>query len=410
MPGGPFRIPGHRHCTPPGRVPGLVLYRSTAGFRLWGVTSSNLLNSGELNNGEPTVERINAPEGPGVEIGPDFRAFHDLRVRHEAALWGTADRAPALAEDISFWQGNEYEERHIYVARVEGRIVGCGTLTLPLSENTTTAGVDVLVDEPFRRRGFGSVILGVLEGVAKTRGRSSFDGYCGEPIAPVLAGVPLLDAKSGFGGVPRDRASTRFAVHSGYELEQVETNSTLALPFDGTLIDNLETDARSQSKAYSVVGWSERCPDEFVEAYARLKSLMSTEVPIAGLAWEGETWDRARVRQEEGTWRAGGLEALVSVARHDETGDLAAYTALVHREALPAVIYQEDTLVDPSHRGHRLGMLVKIANLRRAVLAWPAATSVMTWNASENQHMLAINIALGFKPSGFEGEWQKRLV
>ena len=55
-------------------------------------------------------------------------------------------------------------------------------------------------------------------------------------------------------------------------------------------------------------------------------------------------------------------------------------------------------------------MLVKIANLRKAVLAWPAGTSVMTWNASENQHMLAINIALGFKPSGFEGEWQKRLV
>jgi hypothetical protein len=41
--------------------------------------------------------------------------------------------------------------------------------------------------------------------------------------------------------------------------------------------------------------------------------------------------------------------------------------------------------------------------------AWPAARSVITWNASENRHMLAINISLGFKPAGFEGEWQKRL-
>ncbi|MOA63722.1 hypothetical protein D3C78_1895520 [compost metagenome] len=54
-------------------------------------------------------------------------------------------------------------------------------------------------------------------------------------------------------------------------------------------------------------------------------------------------------------------------------------------------------------------MLVKIANLRRIHELWPSATSVMTWNADENRHMLAINIALGFKPSGFDGEWQKRL-
>lgn len=374
------------------------------------MTSSNVLNRGELNNGGPTVERIAVPEGPGAEVTPDFRAFHELRVRHDVALWGTADRAPTLPEDMAFWRGNDYEERHVYLARVGGQVAGCGTLTLPLSENTTTAGVDVLVDAPFRRRGLGSVILDVLEGVAKDRGRRSFDGYCGEPIAPVLAVVPLLGAKSGSGGVPRDIASTQFAVRHGYSLEQVETNSSLALPFDEAQVSRLEADARSRGKGFSVIAWSGRCPDEFIDAYARLKSLMSTEVPIAGLGWEGEAWDAARVRQEEETWQASGLEALVSAVRDDGTGELAAYTALVHREASPAVIYQEDTLVDPAHRGRRVGMLVKIANLRRAVQAWPAAKTVMTWNASENQHMLAINIALGFKPSGFEGEWQKRLV
>jgi hypothetical protein len=54
-------------------------------------------------------------------------------------------------------------------------------------------------------------------------------------------------------------------------------------------------------------------------------------------------------------------------------------------------------------------MLVKVANLRRAQEKWPRARSVLTWNASENQHMLAINTALGFRPAGYEGEWQKRL-
>ena len=32
---------------------------------------------------------------------------------------------------------------------------------------------------------------------------------------------------------------------------------------------------------------------------------------------------------------------------------------------------------------------------------------VITFNAAENDHMLAINIALGFRPAGYDGEWQR---
>lgn len=355
------------------------------------------------------IERVRVPSAVSEPVPADFQAFHDLRTAHEVALWGNADRAATLAEDIAFWRGSEYEERQVHIARLGGRIAGFGTLTLPLSENTTTAGVDVLVAEAFRRRGVGTAILRRLEGLAAGAGRVSFDGYCGEPIAPVLAGVPLLEAKSGTGGVPLASPSTRFAVHHGYTLEQVETSSVLGLPFDDVRVGALETDARSLAVGYSLVAWEDRCPPELLDAFARLRSLMSTEVPIAGLGWEREHWDGARVRQEEATWRAGRANALVAAALHEASGALAAYTVLIHRGEAPAVVYQEDTLVDPGHRGRRLGMLVKIRNLRAAAGKWPGATSVMTWNASENQHMLAINIALGFKPSGFEGEWQKRL-
>ena len=356
-----------------------------------------------------SVERIPVPKSPDAKGEPDFRAFHDLEVAHHMDLWGNLDRCSTLAEAVLFWQGNEYEERHVFLARLDGAVVGSGTLTLPLSENTTTAGVDVLVDAAYRRRGIGTRVLAVLEQLAHERGRVSFDGYCGEPIAPVQAGAELLEAKSGTGGVPVNSASTQFAVRHGYSLEQVETNSTLPLPVPEALLQDLEVGALQRAAGYSFIAWQDHCPDELVDVFARLKSLMSTEVPIAGLGWEGEQWDAARVRQEEATWVAGGSNSVVAVARHDATGELAAYTVLTHRATLPAVIYQEDTLVAPRHRGHRLGMLVKIANLRRAEELWPDATSVMTWNANENRHMLAINIALGFKPSGFEGEWQKRL-
>ncbi|SDW23657.1 Acetyltransferase (GNAT) family protein [Arthrobacter sp. cf158] len=356
-----------------------------------------------------SVERIGVPESPDAQGAPDFRAFHELDVAHHVKLWGDLDRCATLAEAVLFWQGNEYEERHVFLARFDGVVVGRGTLTLPLSENTTTAGVDVLVDAAYRRRGFGSKILAVLEDLARERGRVSFDAFVSEPIGLLVPGAGLLEAKSGTGGVPLDTASTGFAIHHGYSLEQVETNSTLPLPVGEALLQELEGEAATRATGYSVIGWQDRCPDELVDVFARLKSLMSTEVPIAGLGWEGEEWDANRVRVEESTWLAGGVSFTAAVARHDATGELAAYTVLTHREATPGMVYQEDTLVAPGHRGHRLGMLVKIANLRRVHQLWPAATSVMTWNANENRHMLAINIALGFKPSGFDGEWQKRL-
>ena len=73
------------------------------------------------------------------------------------------------------------------------------------------------------------------------------------------------------------------------------------------------------------------------------------------------------------------------------------------------MVHQGDTLVVPEHRGRRLGMLVKAANLRRLVDELPETQRVDTWNAEENRWMLGINVALGFRPSGGSGEWQLRL-
>jgi hypothetical protein len=132
-------------------------------------------------------------------------------------------------------------------------------------------------------------------------------------------------------------------------------------------------------------------------------------VPTAGMDWEGEIWDADRVRRDEEMLARSGVQALVAAAVHNGTGELVAYTVLNWRPEVPSTVLQQDTLVSGAHRGHRLGMLIKLANLRRAQERWPSAGSVLTWNANENQHMLAINIALGFKPAGYEGEWQKRL-
>ena len=134
---------------------------------------------------------------------------------------------------------------------------------------------------------------------------------------------------------------------------------------------------------------------------------MSTDAPSGALSYEPEIWDVARVRHVEDTWRRAGQSALVVAARHRATGELAAYTVLQTTADKPWLASQDDTLVAAGHRGHRLGMLIKILNLRLLREAYPAVRRVLTYNAAENDHMLGINIALGFKPAGYDGEWQR---
>ncbi|WP_045729567.1 GNAT family N-acetyltransferase [Pseudarthrobacter chlorophenolicus] len=345
----------------------------------------------------------------GREDARDFLACQAMREAQELETWGNLDRGYTLAEELEHWRGTPYEARHLFVARIGNETAGMCSVTLPLRENLRTAGINVLVVPAFRRRGLGSQLLRFGEAFAQDNSRTSLDGYFELPARLLDTTGPLLPAKSGAGGLPANEPSTAFAAASGYELEQVETSSRLPLPIPADRAAALEADAAVHAADYELVGWADTCPGHLVEDYALLNARMSVDVPTAGLDWEGEIWDAARVRRDEEALARSGVQALVAAARHRPTGDLVAYTVLNWRPEVPATVLQQDTLVSGEHRGHRLGMLIKLRNLAAAQARWPSARSVLTWNASENQHMLSINIALGFRPAGFEGEWQKRL-
>lgn len=337
---------------------------------------------------------------------PEYQA---LREAHELEKWGDLDRCPTLSESLEYWRGSDYEDRQLFIARLGQETVGTCSVTLPLRENTYTAGISVDVAGAYRRQGWGRRLLEHAEAVAVRRGRTSLDAYCEVPAAQVDRAARLLHAKSGAGSLPADDPAVAFAASAGYELEQVERAGRLALPVHQNHLESLETEASSKAGGYAVADWADTCPDELVHQYAALKARMSSDVPIAGLDWEAEVWDAARVRHEEQANIRSGVQSQVAAALHRTSGELVAYTVLNWRPGVPGSITQQDTLVVEEHRGKRLGLLIKAANLRAAQQRWPAARSVLTWNAVENRHMLAINTLLGFKPAGYEGEWQKRL-
>jgi GNAT superfamily N-acetyltransferase len=72
----------------------------------------------------------------------------------------------------------------------------------------------------------------------------------------------------------------------------------------------------------------------------------------------------------------------------------------------PGRAYQWDTLVLPEHRGHRLGLALKVANLARMQAGHPDRTELHTFNAEDNPPMAAVNDALGFRAVERMGEWQ----
>ena len=92
----------------------------------------------------------------------------------------------------------------------------------------------------------------------------------------------------------------------------------------------------------------------------------------------------------------------------DASGTVVAYSMLVQGTA-STTAYQWGTLVHRDHRGHRLGLAVKIANHRQLQRERPDAVRVSTWNAEVNSHMIGVNERMGFIAMARGGSLQKKL-
>ena len=67
------------------------------------------------------------------------------------------------------------------------------------------------------------------------------------------------------------------------------------------------------------------------------------------------------------------------------------------------------TVVRPEHRGHRLGLAVKIANVEELAQRAPDVRLIVTGNASANAPMIAVNEMMGFEVASEGNFWQKHL-
>ncbi|HEY0215903.1 MAG TPA: GNAT family N-acetyltransferase [Cellulomonas sp.] len=333
--------------------------------------------------------------------------------------WGVPDDSRTAGETLGGLHHQEYDLKLRFVALDrpvdEGpadpaRVLGYLAMNLPRQDNTHTGFCRLDVRPAHRRRGIGTALHGRAVAEARAHGRSMLMSNTDQAVEPP-AGDDTLAPPTGSGRVRTSDAAVRFALRHGWQLEQVARRSVLDVPLDPAVLDRHRAEAQQAAGPdYRAVTWTGRCPDVWVDQFAWLQSRMSTDTPMGGLDMREDVWDAARVRTAEQAFAERGMTCRVAAAEHAPTGRLTAFTALVSRADTDEYVMQDDTLVLREHRGHRLGMLVKAANLQVLATAQPGTRRIGTWNAEENAHMLAINVALGFRPAGGSGEWQLRLT
>ena len=355
------------------------------------------------------IEALQLPSTIDAPDAAEFLEFGRLCDALTLETWGSLDRATTAGARLRYWQDNAYTRMRIFFVRVDGKMVGKSWIRFEQQENLGRALLHVAVLKAYTGRGIGRALLEHAQSLAAADGRTVLMSFTEHPADFNADGPGVMTPLTGTGALPTAARGVRFAAAAGYRLEQVERFSNLDVAAAAPGLDRLERDARIKAAGYELLCWTDRCPEEYVAQLAVLMSRMSTDAPTGGLSYDEETWDVARVRHVEDTWKQAGNVSLVAAARHRQSGELAAYSVLELAPGKPWLAEQDDTLVAANHRGHRLGMLVKIANLRR-LAGYPDVRRVTTFNAAENDHMLAINVALGFRPAGWDGEWQRSVA
>jgi GNAT superfamily N-acetyltransferase len=352
------------------------------------------------------IEEVAGPPAPGSVDAADFAATVEVHNAVEADGYGTDELAYRTAEILPGWLDRSYEPKRLFAARVDDRIVARAVYETLASDRTRTAWLEVQVLPEFRRRGIGTALADLLESIAHSESRSKLIAYAVSKKGP----GKRLAAPTGFGSVPRGNPEVRFLLGRGYTLEQVERGSRLALPVDEPVLrERYEFAAAAAGEDYTVHSWTDRAPERWRDDVAALHTTMSTDAPSAGLQEPEDLWTAERILDDERREASSPRTSLVSAVEHVPTGRLAGFTELVAPAELDRPVEQDDTLVVKEHRGHRLGMLLKVANILKLQREKPGHPAIITFNAEENRHMLDVNEAVGFVPIGYEGAWKKLL-
>jgi GNAT superfamily N-acetyltransferase len=267
-----------------------------------------------------------------------------------------------------------------------GDPIGCYLLRLPDRENQTMGYCTLTVHPVARRAGVGTALLAHCAAQAREADRSRLVAQARDE-SPGSAFAAAHGARAGIPEV-------------GRVLDVDE-----ALP---ARLAGLRAGAEPHADGFSLVSWVGPTPDSYVDQVVSVHGAMADAPRSDGV--EPSVWDADRLRQSEQTMVEHGLTNYAVAAWHDETDRIAALTEICTEADTPDWGFQQITAVLPEHRGHRLGLLVKIAMMEFLTEHEPDVRHIQTFNAHANDHMVTINEQLGYRVVHVYRDWELDLT
>jgi len=316
-----------------------------------------------------------------------------LRACYRIQLAASACDTPRLPR-ISFnafkagWQGwGSDEPRQAWLARDDaGEVIGCYLLRLPEKENPTVAFCELRVRPERRRAGAGSELLAHCVSRTREAGRSRLRGYAPDGSA----GETFARGKGASGGI--DEVLRAMHIDEGVPAR----------------LSALWAEAQPHAAGYEMLSWQAPVPEEHLGELVELQKLVGDAPRDAGI--EPMAWNADRIRKMEEALLARGARYYTVVSRHTASAQLVAMTEMAIDPDMPELGFQQLTSVRRDHRGHRLGLLVKIAMLNLLAEREPGLQDIITGNAGANDHMIAINERLGYEIAAVLRSWEVDLA
>ena len=307
----------------------------------------------------------------------------------ELHAWWSAGHAALSERPVDLWPDWEIsrlalpevdpDSRVVLLGAYDGdAMVGSGLTAQPLKDNTHLGLLEVYVPPDRRRRGVGSALLDHAEQLFAAGDRTTL-------IADVR--VPLEG----------DNDDRRWAEDRGYAVANVDTVKVVDLSATAHLLPDLEARATERTGDYRLAWWTDPAPEEHLPSLAAAMSRFLEEIPLGDLDLQPQAWTPERLRVREARRAAQHREQLTVVALAP-SGEVAGYTNAFLSPHAPRVADIGDTLVLPDHRGHRLGLAVKVLLHRQIRALHPGAELIATGNATTNRWMNDVNEQLGYRP------------
>jgi GNAT superfamily N-acetyltransferase len=326
-----------------------------------------------------------------VELSPD----DPTHVEGSTALQNAVREAeapwllPSVPEVVEGYMrhGWDLEPARHFGAFVDGRLVAHGAVHTTEWDNPDLAWLGVLVHPEARGRGLGRQMLEHVETTAAGMNRTK-------------VGIDAWDGSVGIG----------FAEQNGFKVASRAVNRRQHLA-DVSMADvrALHAQAEAAATSYELVRLTGRTPEELLEDVAVMTAAIN-DAPLDDLDIEDEVFPPERIRNYETAIERRGERMYRLLARHRESGELAGQTIVAVEGKRPTIGHQHDTSVVRSHRGHRLGLLLKSGMNLWLADEEPQLEVVDTWNAESNDHMISVNEALGYRWMAREVQMQKSLA